>query len=469
MTNHVSVKKVFIKTYGCQMNERDSDAVAALLRTRGYALTDSEREADVILLNTCSVRDLAEQKAIGKMGLMARAKRRRPGLVLGFMGCMAQRLGPQLFDRLPGVDLVIGTQKLHRIPDYLDRFLGNGRQPVSDIAEEAGSQNAICDHVAPAARPVAFVSIMQGCDMHCSFCIVPATRGAERSRSIGDILAEIRVLVASGVKEVTLLGQTVTSFGRDTTPILDGKSPFVQLLEAVNAVPGLERVRFTSPHPQGFRDDLIQCYGRLEKLCEQVQLPVQSGSDRILKAMCRTYTVDKYRGIIEKLRARIPGIALSTDIIVGFPGETDADFAASVKLCEEIKFDNVFLFKYSNRTGTPSVELPGQVPQEEIIRRHNQLWTLTEVHAARRSAQLVGHAAQVLVEGKPAKNKKVEGRLFGRTRCNRLAYFAGAGLRPGQLLDIHVTRSSSHTIYGDPCATAADRQPQTRVLTTATH
>ncbi|MCX6900914.1 MAG: tRNA (N6-isopentenyl adenosine(37)-C2)-methylthiotransferase MiaB [Verrucomicrobia bacterium] len=443
------MKKVFIKTYGCQMNERDSDAVAAMLCDRGYTLATSERDADVILLNTCSVRDLAEQKAIGKMGLLTRMKRRRSDLVLGFMGCMAQRLGPQLLDRLPKVDLVIGTQKLHRIPDHLDRFLNNGHHPISDIAKEAGSQNAICDHAAPAARPTAFVSIMQGCDMQCSFCIVPATRGAERSRSIEDILAEVRALVANGVKEVTLLGQIVTSYGRGLIPISDSNLPFVQLLENVNAVPGLERIRFSSAHPQGFRDDLIRCFGRLERLCEYVHLPVQSGSDRILKAMCRTYSVDTYRRIIEKLRTRVPNIALSTDIIVGFPGETDADFAATVSLCEEMQYDNVFLFKYSNRSGTPAAAMPGQIPQEEVVRRHHHLWKLTETHAARRNAQLVSRVAQVLVEGEP-ETKKVEGRLFGRTRCNRLVYFPGTGCHRGQLLDVRITRAKSHTLYGEP-------------------
>jgi tRNA-2-methylthio-N6-dimethylallyladenosine synthase len=446
-----SVKKVFIKTYGCQMNERDSDAVAAMLLDRGYLLAKSERDADVILLNTCSVRDTAEQKALGKMGILTRLKRRRGDVVLGFMGCMAQRLGPKLLEHLPKLDLVIGTQKFHRIPEHLDRFLNNGHHPIADIAEEAGSQDAIRDHAAPAARATAFVSIMQGCDMQCSFCIVPTTRGTERSRSIEEILSEVRALVACGVKEVTLLGQIVTSYGRSVIPIRDGKSPFVQLLEAANAIHGLERIRFTSPHPQGFRDDLIECFGRLGTLCEHVHLPVQSGSDRLLKAMCRTYTVDKYRRIVAKLRARVPSIALSTDIIVGFPGETDSDFAASVQLCEEMQYDNVFLFKYSNRSGTPAEAMPGQLPEKEIVRRHHHLWKLTETHAARCNAQLIGRAAQVLIEGEP-ESKKVEGRLFGRTRCNRLVYFPGAGHQRGDLLNVHITRAKPHTLYGEPGA-----------------
>ncbi|MBI5396541.1 MAG: tRNA (N6-isopentenyl adenosine(37)-C2)-methylthiotransferase MiaB, partial [Verrucomicrobia bacterium] len=431
------MKTVFIKTYGCQMNERDSEAVAAMLRERGYGLARSEHDADIILLNTCSVRDQAEQKALGKMGLLASLKRSRPGLKLGFMGCMAQRLGAELLDKLPDVDLIVGTQKFHKIPDHLDHLAGNGHEPVVDVAAEQGSEAAIRDHVAAGSRPTAFVSIMQGCDMHCSFCIVPATRGAERSRGIEDILAEVRALAAEGVKEVTLLGQIVTSYGRDGIAIRDGKSPFVQLLEAVNAVPGIERIRFTSPHPQGFRDDLIGCYGRLEKLCEQVHLPVQSGSDRVLKAMKRPYSVAKYRRIVEKLRARVPEIMLSTDIIVGFPGETEDDFQQTVALVSELAFDNVFLFKYSNRSGTPAATMDGQLPQAEIERRHAELHAVGDGIAAEHNTRLVGRTMQILVEGEP-KAKKVEGRLFGRTRCNRIVFFPGNDRHRGRLLDVSV-------------------------------
>jgi len=445
------VKKVFIKTYGCQMNERDSEAVAAMLRERGYGLAQSEHDADIILLNTCSVRDSAEQKALGKMGLLTHLKRGKPGLKLGFMGCMAQRLGPELLEKLPDVDLIVGTQKFHKIPDHLDHLAGNGHEPVVDVATEQGSEAAIRDHVAPGARPTAFVSIMQGCDMHCTFCIVPATRGPERSRSIGDILDEIRALAAEGVKEVTLLGQIVTSYGRDDIAIRDGKSAFVQLLEAVNAVPGIERIRFTSPHPQGFRDDLIGCYGRLEKLCEQVHLPVQSGSDRVLKAMKRPYSVAKYKRIVEKLRARVPGIALSTDIIVGFPDETEKEFQQTVALVREVAYDGVFLFKYSNRTGTPAATMDGQLPQAEIERRHAELHAVGDEIAGACNARLVGRTMQILVEGAP-KTKKVEGRLFGRTRCNRIVFFPGNAPEcfRGQLLDVLISRAKDYTLYGDP-------------------
>ncbi|MBM3891708.1 MAG: tRNA (N6-isopentenyl adenosine(37)-C2)-methylthiotransferase MiaB [Verrucomicrobia bacterium] len=442
------MKKVFIKTYGCQMNERDSEAVGALLRDRGYALVSSEDDADVILLNTCSVRDLAEQKALGKMGLLGRLKRKRPAVVLGFMGCMAQRAGAELHNRLPELDLVIGTQKFHKVPDYVDHLLRGVRQPITDIEEEAGSENTIRDHLAPGAKPTAFVSIMQGCDMSCSFCIVPATRGHERSRPIADILAEIRELTAQGVKEITLLGQIITSYGRDIIPVRDGQSPFVQLLEAVNAEPGVERIRFTSPHPQGFRDDLIQCFGRLAKLCEYVHLPAQSGSNRILKAMQRSYSVEKYKRIVARLRDRVPDIAISTDLIVGFPGETAEDFEHTLQLVEEVQFDSAFLFKYSRRTGTPAATTPGQIPQAEIERRHQKLLKLMERISLRRNQRLVGRTLEVLVEGEP-KARKVEGRMCGRTRCNRLVFFQAGRADRGRLVAVQINRATAHTLYGE--------------------
>ncbi|MDW8345071.1 MAG: MiaB/RimO family radical SAM methylthiotransferase, partial [Verrucomicrobiae bacterium] len=310
------MKRVFIKTYGCQMNERDSEAVAAMLTRRGYVLADSEDEADVILLNTCSVRDLAEQKARGKMAMLARRKRRQPQLVLGYMGCMAQSRGASLVEEQPAVDLVVGTQRFHHIPDYLDQIFRErsaaaeqyDRQlrAIVDVTEEVGSESAVREHLVGEngqQKVTAFVSIMQGCDMHCTFCIVPFTRGAERSRPIREIVEEVRELVAHGVKEVTLLGQIVTSYGRKTMPKKDGKSPFVQLLEAVHEVPGLERIRFTSPHPKGFGDDLVEAYRRLPKLCPHAHLPVQSGSDRILRRMKRGYSRAWYCRLVEKLRA----------------------------------------------------------------------------------------------------------------------------------------------------------------------
>src|SRR5436190_14552075 len=321
---------VYIETYGCQMNERDSQAVAAQLVAKGYTLAAGEATADVILLNTCSVRDLAEQKALRKMeNVAAEMRRTRPNVVLGFMGCMAQSRGQELIDRLPDVDLVVGTQKFHRTADYLEEILSGKRDKIVDVADEKGSEATIREHLLNGnghKSVSAFVSIMQGCNQYCTFCIVPYTRGAERGRTIADIVAECRDLVGHGVKEITLLGQIVTSYGKRDVPLKDGKSGFVQLLEAVHELDGLERIRFTSPHPKGYGDDLVEAYTRLPKLCESAHIPVQSGSDRMLKLMHRGYTRERYLSIIEKLRRARPEIGLSTDLIVGFPGETEDDF-----------------------------------------------------------------------------------------------------------------------------------------------
>src|ERR1041384_561680 len=390
------MKKVFIKTYGCQMNERDSEAFAAMLRERGYSVASSEFDADVILLNTCSVRDLAEQKALGKMSMLTQLKRQKPGLILGYMGCMAQSRGAELLQN-PAVDLVVGTQRFHHVPDYLDQLIASEdlEQPfrIVDVAEEQGSESTIKDHVLGTngdRQVTAFVSIMQGCDMYCSFCIVPYTRGTERSRPIPEIVDDVRRLVDAGVKEVTLLGQIVTSYGRKDS----GKFAFVKLLAAANDTPGLERVRFTSPHPKGFGDDLVHAYRDLPKLCEHAHLPVQSGSNRILKAMNRGYSREWYLRIIEKLRAARPGIALSTDIIVGFPGETDEDFEQTVSLMREVRFDAAYIFKYSNRRDPPAAEMPDQVADEVKERRNQAALQILNDHLARDNQRLVGQTVE---------------------------------------------------------------------------
>src|SRR5471032_2550299 len=332
---------VFIKTYGCQMNVRDSEQVARDLAGRGYDLVEREDRADVVLLNTCSVRDMAEQKAIGKMETLGGRKNRGQHQIIGFLGCMAQSRGASILDDLPEVDLVIGTQKFHETGRYVDDLFRQrrdnpGAKParIVDVAEETGSQNTIRDHLLAPNQVTAFVSIMQGCNMHCTFCIVPSTRGAERSRRIDEIVREVEGLVARGVKEVTLLGQIVNLYGRHEFEKRDGKSPFVQLLEAVHAVEGLRRLRFTSPHPIGFREDLVNAFAELPKLMPHVHLPMQSGSDRILKAMHRGYTAERYFMLTEALRGVRPDIALTTDAIVGFPGETAEDYAATRELVQ---------------------------------------------------------------------------------------------------------------------------------------
>jgi len=444
--------KVFLKTYGCQMNERDSEAVAAQLLSRGYALTESESDADVVLLNTCSVRDAAELKAVGKMKFLAADfRKQKRKVVLGFMGCMAQARGRGLLEEMPQVNLVIGTQKSHKMADYLDAALAGKTLQVCDIAEEPGSQSMVREHlsVLPGgeARVSAFLSIMQGCNQRCTFCIVPQTRGMERSRTIEEIVAEARMLVSRGVKEITLLGQIVTSFGRREIPEKDGKSAFVQLIEAVHAIEGLERLRFTAPHPKGFGEDLIEAYGRLPKLCPSAHIPIQSGSDRILKLMHRGYTAERCLEIIGKLRRVQPGLGLTTDIIVGFPGETGEDFEQTLAFVKAAEFDNGYLFKYSPRQGTPAADMPGQISQEENESRHAQLLNLVNEIAARRYRALVGSKVQVLVEGPSKRNSA---RLTGRTRCNKIVIFEGSQGLQGQLLDLKVNRAGAFTLYGDP-------------------
>ena len=441
---------VYIKTYGCQMNERDSEAVAAQLMAKGYTLAGSESTADVVLLNTCSVRDFAEQKALNKMeNLAVELRRSRPGVRLGFLGCMAQSRGRELIDRLPDVDLVLGTQKFHRTAEYLGDLLGGRREKIVDVGDEADSESTIREHLLNgngSKSVTAFVSIMQGCNQHCTFCIVPQTRGAERSRSIPDIVAECRELVARGVKEITLLGQIVTSYGRREMPRVEGKTPFVQLLDAVHEVEGVERIRFTSPHPKGYGEDLVEAYGRLPRLCESAHLPVQSGSDRVLKLMHRGYDRNRYLKIIEHLRHVRPGIGIGTDYIVGFPGETEADFEASVSLVREAGFDQAFVFKYSQRRDTPAAVLPDQISREVREDRHQRLLQAVNDEGRRRHAAFVGKTVQILVEGP---SKKSPARMAGRTRCNKIVVFDGSERHRGELMDVRIVRSSSFTLYGE--------------------
>ena len=452
------LNRVFIKTYGCQMNERDSEAVAAMLRARGYRIVADENDCDILLLNTCSVRDAAEQKAIGKAGYLQRRKKRQPDFVLGILGCMAQNRGAELLDRLPDVDLIVGTQKFHQVPGYLDNLRAARAagvpvaQPIVDIAEEAGSQNAIREHVlaqdetgdAP-PQVSAFVSIQQGCNMDCAFCIVPKTRGDERSRPMDDIVAECRALAERGVREITLLGQIVTSYGRRDYTHTDGITPFVQLLERVHAIDGIERIRFTSPHPRGFKQDLVEAYGRLPKLCGYVHLPMQSGSNRILRAMNRPYTRERYREIVDALRAVRPDMYFSTDVIVGFPGETDEDFAQTRELFEAVNYDMAYVFKYSIRTGTPAATLPDQVSEEVKEARNQVLLGLLEENSKRRTAALLGTVEEVLVDGPD----KTGLRFTGRTRGNRVAVFDAQPRLIGSLVPLRIERASVSTLYGE--------------------
>lgn len=449
------MNRVFIKTYGCQMNERDSEAVAAMLRARGYRIVGAEDECDIMLLNTCSVRDAAEQKAIGKAGYVQHRKKKNPDFILGILGCMAQNRGAELLDRLPDVDLIVGTQKFHQVPDYLDnlRAAQSAGVPIGetiiDLGEEAGSQNTIKDHLEPApgeaAQVSAFVSIQQGCNMDCAFCIVPKTRGDERSRPMDEIVAECEQLAKRGTREITLLGQIVTSYGRRDYAHTGGVSPFVQLLERVHAVQGIERIRFTSPHPRGFKQDLVEAFGRLSKLCEYVHLPMQSGSNRILRAMNRPYTRERYREIVDSLRAVRPDMYFSTDVIVGFPGETDEDFEQTRELFEACNYDMAYVFKYSIRTGTPAAVMGDQIPDEVKERRNQTLLDILHRNSLRRNESLLGTVQEVLVEG-PDKTGR---RFTGRTRGNRVAIFDADSRLIGQLVPLKIERATVSTLYGE--------------------
>jgi tRNA-2-methylthio-N6-dimethylallyladenosine synthase len=463
--------KFFIKTYGCQMNERDSEQVAHSLVARGYERVAHEVEADVVLLNTCSVRDMADQKALGKMGMLGRMAKERPHVVFGFLGCMAQARGAELLKNLPHVDLVVGTQKFHRVADYVEELVAkkknriseNAERPTSnaqrpmerrmddlrssivDVAEEAGSQSTIRDQQLAPSQATAFVSIMQGCNMHCTFCIVPQTRGAERSRSIDEIVSEVRDLVSRGVKEITLLGQIVNLYGRHEFPKIDNKSPFVQLLEAVHAVDGLERLRFTSPHPIGFRDDLIDAISHLPKLAEHVHLPLQSGSNKILKAMHRAYTAEKYVDLVRRIRRARYGIAITTDIIVGFPGETENDYQQTRELAEQIQFDNAFVFRYSPRRGTQAAEMPDQIDERTKEERNQDLLGIVNESNHRKLERLVGRDVEVLCEG-PSKTNPA--RLMGRTRTNKIVVFEGNEELIGEIVHVQVQQANGFSLYG---------------------
>jgi tRNA-2-methylthio-N6-dimethylallyladenosine synthase len=457
------------------MNERDSEQVAHSLIELGYERVVHESEADVVLLNTCSVRDMADQKALGKMGMMGRMAKERPHVVFGFLGCMAQARGESLLKNLPHVDLVVGTQKFHRVANYVEELVARKKEnaehrtpnierriddlrfSIVDVGEEAGSQSTIREQALAPKQATAFVSIMQGCNMHCTFCIVPQTRGAERSRTIEEIVGEIRDLVSHGVKEVTLLGQIVNLYGRHEFNRIDNKSPFVQLLEAVHEIDGLARLRFTSPHPIGFRDDLIGALASLPKLVEHVHLPLQSGSNKILKAMHRTYTAEKFVNLVRRIRQARPGIAITTDIIVGFPGETEDDYKQTRDLVQQIQFDNAFVFRYSPRRDTPAADMPKQIDERIKEERNQDLLGVVNQSTRRINERLVGRELEILCEG-PSKTNPM--RLTGRTRTNKIVAFpsspslrgTGEGTDDlvGELVDVRIERANGFSLYGTP-------------------
>ncbi|HET9700157.1 MAG TPA: tRNA (N6-isopentenyl adenosine(37)-C2)-methylthiotransferase MiaB [Burkholderiales bacterium] len=435
--------KYFIQTFGCQMNEYDSDRMADLLRAEeGMEATDDPAQADLILVNTCSVREKAQEKVFAQLGRWRPLKRERPGLMIAVAGCVASQEGEAIVRRAPYVDLVIGPQSLHRLPQMLRKRRECGRAQVDISFPEIEK----FDHLPPARveGPAAFVSIMEGCSKYCSFCVVPYTRGEEVSRPLDDVLAEVGGLVAKGVKEVTLLGQNVNAWRGAMAG--DESADFALLLEHLQEMPGLERIRFTTSHPREFTPRLIDAYSRLPKLVSHLHLPVQSGSDRILAAMKRGYTVLEYKSIARRLRAARPDLCLATDFIVGFPGETEADFEATLKLARDVGFDASFIFIYSPRPGTPAAELPDTTPHEVKVQRLERLKAQLEGQAMAVSEAMVGSVERVLVEGRSKKNPS---ELTGRTANNRVVNFAGAPRLVGRFADIRISAALPHSLRGE--------------------
>jgi tRNA-2-methylthio-N6-dimethylallyladenosine synthase len=436
--------KLYIRTFGCQMNEYDSDKMADVLNAAdGVIPTDSPEDADVILFNTCSVREKAQEKVFSDLGRVKHLKRNNPDLVIGVGGCVASQEGAAIIERAPYVDVVFGPQTLHRLPELIRRRLATGRPQVDISFPEIEK----FDHLPPprVEGPTAFVSIMEGCSKYCSFCVVPYTRGEEISRGFDDVLTEIADLADQGVREVTLLGQNVNAYrGR----VEDSDADFALLLEYVAEVPGIERIRYTTSHPKEFTQRLIDAYARIPKLVDHLHLPVQAGSDRVLAAMKRGYTVLEYKSIVRRLRQHRPDIALSSDFIVGFPGETEADFEQTMKLVEEIGFDASFSFVYSRRPGTPAADLADDTPRATKLARLARLQTAINRQAARISESMVGSVQRILVEGTSRKDAT---ELMGRTANNRIVNFAGgpnANLM-GQMLDVHITQALPHSLRGE--------------------
>ncbi|WP_128000465.1 tRNA (N6-isopentenyl adenosine(37)-C2)-methylthiotransferase MiaB [Piscinibacter defluvii] len=442
MSSPKTAPKVFIKTFGCQMNEYDSDKMADVLHdSAGYEKTSDVDQADLILFNTCSVREKAQEKVFSDLGRIKHLKDK--GVLIGVGGCVASQEGAAIVERAPYVDVVFGPQTLHRLPELLKQRRLQ-RRPQVDISFPEIEK---FDHLPPPRRegPSAFVSIMEGCSKYCSYCVVPYTRGEEVSRPFEDVLTEVAGLADQGVKEVTLLGQNVNAY-RGKMGATSEIADFALLLEYVAEVPGIERIRYTTSHPNEFGQRLIEAYGRIPKLVSHLHLPVQHGSDRILMAMKRGYTAMEYKSTIRKLRAVRPGISLSSDFIVGFPGETAEDHGRTMALIEEIGFDASFSFVFSPRPGTPAANLADATPQAEKLARLQELQAAIEANARCIGESRVGTRQRILVEG-PSRKDPAE--LMGRTECNRIVNFAGPARLVGQMVDVTITRAYPHSLRGE--------------------
>ena len=441
--------KLYIRTFGCQMNEYDSDRIADVLAlSEGARKTERIEDADIILFNTCSVREKAQEKVFSDLGRIRALKRERPGLIVGVGGCVASQEGAAIVSRAPYVDLVFGPQTLHRLPELIARCRASGSAQVDVSFPEIEK----FDHLPPARTEgaTAFVSIMEGCSKYCSFCVVPYTRGDEVSRPFDDVLVEIAGLADQGVREVTLLGQNVNAW---RGAMSDGVvADLALLLEYVCEIPGIDRVRYTTSHPKEFTQRLIDAHARLPKLADHVHLPVQSGSDRVLTAMKRGYTVLEYKSIVRRLRAARPGICLTSDFIVGFPGETAADFERTLQMIDEIGFDSSFSFVYSARPGTPAADLADATPPAEKLERLQRLQAAVDAQAHRISECMVGSVQTLLVEGRSRRNGD---ELAGRTSNNRVVNFCGEERLVRQFVDVRITAALSHSLRGDALVRSA--------------
>lgn len=434
-------KKYFIITYGCQMNAHDSEKIAGMLKGIGMDEAASEKDADLILVNTCCVREHAENRIYGNVGALMNLKREKPGLIIGVCGCMMQQedAARKLISKMKHVDLVFGTHNLHELPELLVNAIASGK-PYARIAEDEG---CIVEGLPAARNPSvsAFVTIMYGCDNYCSYCIVPYVRGRERSRRPSAVLSEIRGLIAGGVREVTLLGQNVNSYGAGT------ETGFPELLERIEReAEGLLRVRFMTSHPKDLSDRLIEVMAESKIVCKQIHLPVQSGSDRILKRMNRHYTAEHYLGLLGKLRAAMPGIGISSDFIVGFPGETEEDFLDTLKLVERAQLLSSFTFKYSRRTGTAAAKMEDQVPEDVKKERLARLNHLQAGITAELDMQAVGRVEQVLVEA-PSRRRAAE--VSGRTDGGRMVNLEGKAELIGELVSVNIIKTMTNTLYGE--------------------
>ena len=438
--------KLYIRTFGCQMNEYDSAKMADVLgqaQADGVEATDDPAQADIVLFNTCSVREKAQEKVFSDLGRLRALKRERPDMVIGVGGCVASQEGANIVSRAPYVDVVFGPQTLHRLPQLIAARRRTGRPQVDISFPEIEK----FDHLPPARveGASAFVSIMEGCSKYCSFCVVPYTRGEEVSRPFEDVLTEVAGLAEQGVREVTLLGQNVNAY-LGATGAGEERADFAMLLDYVAEMPGIERIRYTTSHPREFSQRLVDAHGTIAKLAAHVHLPVQSGSDRVLAAMKRGYTVLEYKSIIRRLRAARPDVSITSDFIVGFPGETEQDFERTMALIEDVGFDGSFSFVYSPRPGTPAADLADDTPQATKLARLQRLQAATDGHARRISEAMVGTTQRVLVEGP---SRKDPDELAGRTENNRVVNFSGAPRLVGHLVDLAITSALPHSLRGE--------------------